>query len=110
GDGLLPPGPEDKVVFQRIDLKNADTLGSTDPMLKSRPPSTQIETAPKSEEATRETRDLRVSHTMIGSFAPANLPEIPQGQPGPRREEPVDIPTHPITPILVGGIVVVSVL
>jgi PPM family protein phosphatase len=108
GDGLRYPAPEDRVVFQRIDLKNADTLGSTDPMLRSRP-SGEVETSPRSDEATRETRDLRVSHTMIGSFAPTNLPDIPRGNPSPRREDPVDIPTHPITPILVGAIVVVSV-
>jgi protein phosphatase len=107
GPGLSPPGPEDRIVFQRVDLKNADAMSSTDPMLRSRP--AELESPPRSEEAARETRDLRVSHTMIGSFAPGNLPDIPKGR-GPSREDPVDIPTNTVAPILIGAIVVVSLL
>lgn len=107
GPGLSPRGPEDRVVFQRVDLKNADAMSSTDPMLRSRP--AELESPPQSEEAARETRDLRVSHTMIGSFAPGNLPDIPKGR-SPSREDPVDIPTNTVAPILIGAIVVVSLL
>jgi protein phosphatase len=77
---------------------------------------TPIETAPPSAEAERESRRLRVGHTMVGMVSPlsgSNPPPAPgaehpptQRSPGPYGDEPVDLPTHGLPPTVVGFIVV----
>jgi protein phosphatase len=86
------------------------------PGVASTPPA---EAAPLSEEAERESRNLRVGHTMVGMTTPLaslrpSVPGVlpatqrsPSGRPG---EEPVDLPTTGLPPSVVGFIVVGTLL
>jgi serine/threonine protein phosphatase PrpC len=72
-----------------------------------------FETSPVSEEAERESRQLRVGHTMVGlpspiPAAPGFDPSIARSPSGRARpfEEPVDLPTTGLPPSVVGFIVV----
>jgi protein phosphatase len=76
----------------------------------------QIETSPPSEEAERESRPLRVGHTMVGMVSPLSgrpsAPDHPQTQRSasgsyrPYGEEPVELPTQGLPPSVVGFIVI----
>jgi hypothetical protein len=94
--------------------------------------SADAESVPVSEEAKNETRDLRVSHTMVGSMAATTVPmpavnpaemdpsyavqataPVPSVSPGEARvysEGPIELPTTGLAPRWVGAIVVVSLL
>ena len=70
------------------------------------------EASPVSEEAERESRPLRVGHTMVGMTSPLataafdpTLARSPSGRARPF-EEPVDLPTSGLPPSVVGFIVV----
>ena len=70
------------------------------------------EASPVSEEAERESRRLRVGHTMVGMTSPLaagqgfdpTLARSPSGRARPF-EEPVDLPTTGLPPSVVGFIV-----
>jgi protein phosphatase len=71
------------------------------------------EASPVSEEAERESRPLRVGHTMVGmtsplAAAPGFDPALTRSPSGRARpfEEPVDLPTTGLPPSVVGFIVV----
>jgi protein phosphatase len=73
------------------------------------------QSGPPSAEAARESRSLRVGHTMVGAMSPlagqSPLSAIPSTQrsanPGPiMPEEPVELPTTGLPPQVVGAIVV----
>ena len=78
----------------------------------SMPPSGPAEASPLSEEAERESRPLRVGHTMVGMMSPlaAGGSGAPMarasGAPGARTDEPVNLPTSGLPPSVVGFIVV----
>lgn len=114
GDGLEPVREGDEPVkYRKYALPQSNS--ATDPTVRpgySMPPSGQIETSPLSEEAERESRPLRVGHTMVGMMSPlaAGGSGAPiaraSGAPDPRRDEPVNLPTSGLPPSVVGFIVV----
>jgi protein phosphatase len=90
---------------------------ATDPTVRpggfSLPPSAPVESSPRSEEAERESRPLRVGHTMVGMMSPlaaggsgAPMARASSAPAEGRREEPVDLPTTGLPPSVVGFIVI----
>jgi len=108
--GLPKPKDTDVLSYQKYALPDApnEHLSRTEPIS-----SDDIETGPMSEEAQRESRRLRVSHTMVGMVNP--LREAPEKQAGHSSslppsgpfadEEPVQIPTTGLPPAAVGFMV-----
>ncbi len=107
GAGLAKPAVNDPPLqFRRYQLPSDNMLASTSRHSRHSAPDIQ---GPVSDEARNETRDLRVSHTMIGQAIP--MPDA-SGPAGNRsgNEDPVDIPTTGLAPQVVGAIVVLSLL
>ncbi len=110
GDGLTAPRAEDQaLVFQRYSLPSENMLASTSRHTRNSGVDIQ---GPVSEEAKNETRELRVSHTMVGQAIPMpDSAEVPaQTDNRPDADDPVDIPTTGLAPQVVGAIVVLSLL
>ncbi len=116
GEGLHAVQPEDEPVkYRKYALPQSHDPTVRPGGLSSRP----AEASPPSEEAERESRNLRVGHTMVGmqspltslrpSARPSHAPtqRSASGRPG---EEPVDLPTTGLPPSLVGFIVVTTLL
>jgi len=139
-DGLEEPTSESTFGYQKYALPDI-TPEANEVAPRKAMPSDQIVTASEaSEEAQRESRRLRVSHTMVGMVNPLeNTPisnEIPPGlrdaaqrgeqakrsasEPPPRSgleargdrlsDEPVALPTHSFPPALMGIIIVCAML
>ncbi len=117
GAGLAAPSPSDEpLVFRRYALPNDNLLASTS--RQSRASSPEVDPSTISEEARNETRELRVSHTMVGQTISAEEIRAAEaarnpsgsGRPSSTREEPVHIPTTGLAPQWVGAIVVFSLL
>ncbi|HMJ16237.1 MAG TPA: Stp1/IreP family PP2C-type Ser/Thr phosphatase [Polyangiaceae bacterium] len=81
----------------------------------------EFHTAPPSEEARRESRKLKVGHTMVGMTNPLlelqqasnSAPLVMRGGPGPSYtadDDPVQIPTTGLSPSLVGMMVLGAML
>jgi PPM family protein phosphatase len=112
GSALSDPMPEDEPVkYRKYALpQSAPSDATVRPVGSSL--SGQVQTAPPSEEAQRESRSLRVGHTMVGVQSPlSGAPGAPSthrsGAPrGFFGEEPVDLPTTGLPPSVVGFIVV----
>jgi PPM family protein phosphatase len=116
GEGLPSVSPDDEPVkYRKYGLPQTSPSDAT-----VRPGGiamTGTEAAPASEEAQRESRSLRVGHTMVGVTPPLSGGSSPAFDPSPQRspsnppspqypEEPVDLPTTGLPPTVVGFIVV----
>jgi serine/threonine protein phosphatase PrpC len=114
GEGISGVAPDDEPVkYKKYALPQ--TISASDPTVRpggfSMPPSASLETSPLSEEAERESRPLRVGHTMVGMMSPlaaggSGAPIPRTSAPPDRRDEPVDLPTSGLPPSVVGFIVV----
>jgi serine/threonine protein phosphatase PrpC len=114
GEGLSAGAPEDEAVkYRKYGLPQSPGIG--DPTVRPggvslAPP---VESGPVSDEAERESRALRVGHTMVGVTSPmaaspgfdVAMTRSPSGRARPF-EEPVDLPTSGLPPSVVGFIVV----
>ena len=118
-EGDLPnPSPNDVLAYQKYALPEAPAEATV------RAPSvspTEVYTPPPSQEAQRESRKLRVGHTMVGLTNPlastptSGTPTPPQRVSGPPptfniEDEPVSIPTSGLAPSLVGMMVLTAML
>jgi protein phosphatase len=114
GEGLSAAGTEDEPVkYRKFGLPQAPS-SIADPTVRPGGGMSPVpEASPVSEEAERESRPLRVGHTMVGMTSPlaaapgfdASLGRSPSGRARPF-EEPVDLPTSGLPPSVVGFIVV----
>jgi len=112
---LPPPGPQDALAYQKYALPEAPAEATV------RAPSVHapdVYSPPASQEAQRESRKLRVGHTMVGMTNP--IPSTPtSGTPAAPRvssspptfsfeDDPVSIPTSGLPPSMVGTLVLVA--
>ena len=113
--GLNPPGPQDVLAYQKYALPEAPAEATV------RAPSVhapEVYTPPASQEAQRESRRLRVGHTMVGMTNPmastptSGTPAAPRvSNPPPTfsfEDDPVSIPTSGLPPSMVGTLVLVA--
>jgi protein phosphatase len=119
GPGLNPRNPAAELAYKKYPLPEAPAPDATS---RAAPLPMQVSAAsPPSEEAQRESRRLRVGHTMIGmTFQLPNEPATPvapmarphSGTPGSYdpNEDPVHIPTTGLPPSLVGFMVLGAML
>lgn len=117
GDALPAPTPTDVVKYSKYALPDAGAEPEARASIKSLD---EIAIGPKSDEALRESRSLKVSHTMVGmtfSDLAAEEPEVAAGAATARPlsnpppvftldDEPVQIPTTGWPPSVVGAAVV----
>jgi PPM family protein phosphatase len=116
-EGDLPkPGPQDVLAYQKYALPEAPAEATV------RAPSVhapEIYAAPSSPEAQRESRRLRVGHTMVGMTNPmagstpaSGTPTAPRVSSAPPtfgfEDDPVSIPTSGLPPSMVGTLVLVA--
>jgi PPM family protein phosphatase len=112
---LSPPGPQDVLAYQKYALPEAPAEATV------RAPSVhapEVYTPPASQEAQRESRRLRVGHTMVGMTNPmastptSGTPAAPRvSNPPPTfsfEDDPVSIPTSGLPPSMVGTLVLVA--
>ncbi|HYQ41578.1 MAG TPA: Stp1/IreP family PP2C-type Ser/Thr phosphatase [Polyangiaceae bacterium] len=116
GPGLSAPTPDALISYQKYALPEApvDTTVRA-PAVTQRPYEAE---AAVSEEASKESRRLRVGHTMVGAVNP--LTGLSSAPPGPRvsgappsfsmDNEPVSIPTSGLPPSVVGIMVLGAML
>lgn len=111
GPGLPEAGTDTELSYRKYPLPETSSVAPTVP----EPPASMsdLRTPPPSEEAQRESRRLRVGHTMVGMKSPF------ADEPGPElevaiaskppdldeMEEPVDLPTTGLPPSVVGFMV-----
>jgi serine/threonine protein phosphatase PrpC len=121
GPGLLPPAEGEGVTYQKYALPE---MPLPEPTVRAAPvnPADLRASEPPSEEAQRESRRLRVGHTMVGVANPlagtplAGTPAAaarPVSNPPPTfslDNEPVQIPTSGLSPSLVGMMVLGAML
>jgi serine/threonine protein phosphatase PrpC len=117
-DGVGLPGadPKAELAYKKYALPDY-TPGETTQRLS---PHTELDTGLPSEEAQRESRRLKVGHTMVG--IQFSLPESAQAAPATRSESPADLPQYsphdePVTipidglpPALVGFMVLAAMI
>lgn len=127
-DGLPDPSPDDELAYAKYAIPEPHPTESgervsTHPEL--------MHAGPKSEEAERETRRLRVSYTMVGVATPlsSTASEAPEHPTGPSerpsaphavsesgrpsragQDDPVVLPTTGLAPRTVGALVVTAML
>jgi protein phosphatase len=112
---LSPPGPQDALAYQKYALPEAPAEATV------RAPSVhapEVYTPPASQEAQRESRRLRVGHTMVGMTNPmastpaSGTPTAPRVSNAPPtfgfEDDPVSIPTSGLPPSMVGTLVLVA--
>jgi PPM family protein phosphatase len=112
---LPPPGPQDVLAYQKYALPEAPAEATV------RAPSVhapEVYTPPASQEAQRESRRLRVGHTMVGMTNPmaatpsSGTPTAPRVSSSPPtfgfEDDPVSIPTSGLPPSMVGTLVLVA--
>jgi protein phosphatase len=116
GPGLPEGMPEGDLAYKKYALPDLPQNDAG----RASPISSGVETAAPSEEATRESRRLKVGHTMVGiqfSLPDAGLtPGSPQVEPmtdvgrySPH-DEPVSIPIDGLPPAMVGLMVIVAMI
>jgi len=117
GPALAPPAPDALISYQKYALPEApvDTTVRA-PAVTQRP--YEAEAAGVSDEASKESRRLRVGHTMVGAVNP--LTGLSSTPPGARvsgappsfsmDNEPVSIPTSGLPPSVVGILVLGAML
>jgi serine/threonine protein phosphatase PrpC len=109
GAGLPPANPSSELSYRKYALPEIQA----DSTHRALPVSTSVPAAPASEEAQRESRRLKVGHTMVGlqfslPEAAAAADEAGAASLTPRPpllDEPVDIPTSGLPPSFVGFMV-----
>lgn len=125
-EGLDPPGPEDPFGYQKYSLPDIESDAQT--------PDNDVDSGPSSadsmsDEAQRESRNLRVSHTVVGMQSPLarragsgsesvdeneKTPESgttrPKRNRGDASDPPVELPTNNFPPALMGTIVLSAML
>ncbi len=118
GPALPAPDPGNLISYQKYALPEAPDTTVRAAAVTQKPYEIH-QSLPPSEEASRESRRLRVGHTMVGAVNPlaAGLPSAP---PAPRTSgppptftldnEPVSIPTSGLPPSLVGIMVLGAML
>ena len=120
GPTLHEPDPGNVISYQKYALPEAPdtTVRAAAVTHKAH----ELAALPSSEEATRESRRLRVGHTMVGGVNPlaSALPSTPPGNPNYRGSgpppsftldnEPVSIPTSGLPPSVVGIMVLGAML
>ncbi len=110
-----PPAPQDVLAYQKYALPEAPAEATV------RAPSVhapEVYTPPASQEAQRESRRLRVGHTMVGMTNPmaatpaSGTPTAPRVSNAPAafsfEDDPVSIPTSGLAPSMVGTLVLVA--
>jgi len=118
GPALHAPAPDALVSYQKYALPEAAVdMTVRAPAVTQRPYEGD---ADASEEATRESRRLRVGHTMVGAVNPLSGVLSSSAPPGPRvsgappsfsmDNEPVSIPTSGLPPSVVGIMVLGAML
>jgi protein phosphatase len=119
GETLPPPTPDDEPLgYRKYALPEAPSADATG---RSAAISTEsVQTPPPSEEARRESRRLRVGHTMVGLTNPLAGLDLPSSQMSPeaavnppglgRDDDPVQIPTTGLPPSVVGFMVLGAML
>jgi PPM family protein phosphatase len=109
GDVLRPPDRSEPLVYRKYQLPSGAPATLDTPAAS--PSGARVESAPPSEEAANETRELRVSHTMFGTLR-ADQPLATARLRDDHRlaEEPVDLPTTGLAPQVVGVIVLLSLM
>jgi len=106
GDGLKKATAADgALTYKKYQFPAAATPAVDTPTASPR--AARTESAPLSEEAANETRDLRVSHTMFGPARSDHPRAVEDVRPA---EEPVELPTTGLAPQLVGVIVLLSLM
>src|SRR5262249_8384728 len=116
GPGLSAPAPEALISYQKYALPEAPVdMTVRAPAVTQRPHEAE---AAISEEASKESRRLRVGHTMVSAVNP--LTGLSSAPPGPRvsgappsfsmDNEPVSIPTSGLPPSVVGIMVLGAML
>ena len=112
GDGVQEASAEDKLAYRKYALPEAPSADST--MRAQAVQAEDVETGEVSDEAARESRSLRVGHTMLGMTSPVIGDEDGERRPDKAGvpstpppvfdldEEPVDIPTTGWPPHVVG--------
>jgi serine/threonine protein phosphatase PrpC len=109
GVGLPPPNPTSELAYRKYALPEIQA----DSTHRALPVSSSIPVSPASEEAQRESRRLKVGHTMVGmqfSLPEAGAAADDAGAASlnprpPMLDEPVDIPTSGLPPSFVGFMV-----
>jgi protein phosphatase len=117
GPALADPGPQDVLAYQKYALPEAPAEATV------RAPSVHAEpySPPPSQEAQRESRRLRVGHTMVGMTNPmaatpaTGTPVQPRAASNPPptfniEDDPVSIPTSGLPPSVVGMVVLAAML
>jgi protein phosphatase len=116
---LNDPSSGDHLAYQKYALPEAPAEQTVRaPSVQSHP---DVYTPPASQEAQRESRRLRVGHTMVGMTNPMAGATPPTGTPLGQRvsnapqsfrmeDDPVSIPTTGLPPSLVGMMVLVAML
>lgn len=117
GPTLADPGPQDVLAYQKYALPEAPAEATV------RAPSVQhsdVYAQPASQEAQRESRRLRVGHTMVGMTNPmaatpaTGTPLAPRvSAPPPTfniEDDPVSLPTTGLPPSVVGMVVLAAML
>jgi protein phosphatase len=117
GPGLAEPGPQDVLAYQKYALPELPAEATV------RAPSVQhseVYAPPASQEAQRESRRLRVGHTMVGMTNPmaatpaTGTPLAPRASNPPPtfniEDDPVSIPTSGLPPSVVGMVVLAAML
>jgi PPM family protein phosphatase len=118
GPSLQPPDPGSLISYQKYALPEApvDTTVRAAALTQK---AHELSTQTASDEATRESRRLRVGHTMVGAMSPmaSALPSTPpthrvSGPPPTFNldNEPVSIPTSGLPPSVVGIMVLGAML
>jgi protein phosphatase len=118
GSALPQSLPEGDLAYKKYALPE---LPAGDTHRGTPAPNSSVETAAPSEEATRESRRLKVGHTMVGiqfSLPESNLtPASPEVDPmadmarySPNHDEPVSIPIDGLPPAMVGLMVIVAMI
>ncbi|HVY27689.1 MAG TPA: Stp1/IreP family PP2C-type Ser/Thr phosphatase [Polyangiaceae bacterium] len=117
GPALSEPGPQDVLAYQKYALPEAPAEATV------RAPSVQhseVYAPPASQEAQRESRRLRVGHTMVGMTNPlaatpaTGTPLTPRASNPPPtfniEDDPVSLPTTGLPPSVVGMVVLAAML
>jgi protein phosphatase len=119
GPGVAPHDPAAELAYKKYPLPEAPAHDAT---ARAAPVPLQVSAAaPTSEEAQRESRRLRVGHTMIGvqfQLPPEQATPVapmarPQSNPPMHfdpAEDPVQIPTDGLAPSVVGALVLAAMI
>ncbi len=121
GDSLQPPAAQDVVKYTKYALPDSSAESGARASVKS---VDDIAVGPLSDEAQRESRRLKVGHTLVGMTTPVLDLEAQAGEPAPAAprhpsnpppvfnldDEPVQIPTTGLPPSAVGALVVGALL